>query len=118
MHNNFGDLIGTLNHNGIRDVLNNHDSLGNPPGPYSFIYDDSGSGNYPGSQPSDGPGSLRNFAGTEGIGPWMLDRSGHCADPNRQRAPNFNFDHYAAQRPQPMASMSLVQPGTWFYRLH
>ena len=72
VHQNYGDLIGTLNHNGVRDVLNNHDSLGNPPGPYSFTYDDSGSGNYPGSRPSDGPGSLLNFAGTEGIGPWML----------------------------------------------
>ena len=36
VHQNYGDLIGTLNHNDIRDVLNNHDSLGNPPGPYSF----------------------------------------------------------------------------------
>ncbi len=75
MHQNFGDLIGTLNHNGVRNVLNNHDSLGNPPGPYSFTYDDSGSGNYPGSQKSDGPGSLRGFTGTQGIGPWMLEEA-------------------------------------------
>ncbi|MGA3283012.1 MAG: S8 family serine peptidase [Verrucomicrobiota bacterium] len=72
VHQNFGDLIGTLNHNGVRTVLNNHDSLGNPPGPYAFLYDDSGSGNFPGSHKSDGPGSLQNFTGTQGIGPWML----------------------------------------------
>ena len=36
VHQNFGDLIGTLNHNGIRDVLNNHDSLGNPTGALQF----------------------------------------------------------------------------------
>ena len=35
-HQNFGDLIGTLTLNGASsDVLNNHDSFGNPPGPYS-----------------------------------------------------------------------------------
>ena len=71
-HQNFGDLIGTLNHNDISAVLNNHDSLGHPPGPYSFIYDDSGGNNFAGSQSSDGPGSLKNFIGTDGIGPWIL----------------------------------------------
>ena len=71
-HQNFGDLTGTLNHNDIPDVLNNHDALFNTIGSAPLIYDDSGSGNYPGSRPSDGPGSLLNFAGTEGIGPWLL----------------------------------------------
>jgi subtilisin-like proprotein convertase family protein len=71
-HQNFGDLIGTLNHNGISAVLNNHDSLGSPPGPYSFIYDDSRANNIIGSRPSDGPGNLNNFRGTQGIGPWIL----------------------------------------------
>ena len=72
VHQNFGDLIGTLNHNGTSDVLNNHDSLGNPPGPYNLIYDDSGQGQFPGSQTSDGPGSLQNFTGAQAIGPWIL----------------------------------------------
>jgi subtilisin-like proprotein convertase family protein len=75
VHQRFGDLVGALNHNDISDVLNNRDKLGNPPGPYDFIYDDSGEGLYPGSQPSDGPGSLRNFTGTQGIGPWILAES-------------------------------------------
>ena len=116
VHQNFGDLIGTLNHNDIRDVLNNHDSLGNPPGPYSFIYDDSGSGNYPGSQPSDGPGSLQDFAGTEGIGPWMLaevdtapTQTGYVSNYNLTITPHQDLKN---------GITVVVQPGTWFYDLH
>jgi alpha-tubulin suppressor-like RCC1 family protein/subtilisin-like proprotein convertase family protein len=73
-HQNFGDLVGTLRHNQISDVLNNHDSIGStfPPNPSLFSYDDSGSGQFIGSQPSDGPGSLRDFTGTQAIGPWIL----------------------------------------------
>ncbi len=70
-HQNFGDLIGPLKHNDISAVLNNHDSLGNTIGDPPFVYDDSGAG-VAGSRPSDGPGSLNNFRGTEGIGPWIL----------------------------------------------
>ena len=71
VHQNFGDLVGVLSHNGETSVLNNHRSLGNPPGPYGFVYDDQ---TYPttGSQTSDGPGSLRNFVSKEAIGPWIL----------------------------------------------
>lgn len=71
VHQNFGDLTGTLNHNGTDVVLNNHDSLGGPPGPYNFIYDD-GPSPMAGSQPPDGPGSLQIFQGQQGIGPWIL----------------------------------------------
>ena len=69
VHTNYGDLIGTLNHNGVRTVLNNHDEFGGAPGPFTFSYDD-----FPGgtNRASDGPGSLLNFTGKEGIGPWML----------------------------------------------
>jgi choice-of-anchor C domain-containing protein len=76
VHQNFGDLVGTLSHSGQGVVLNNHDSLGNPPGPYSFNYYD---GPQPpqttaalNAQPTDGPGSLNEFQGQEGIGPWIL----------------------------------------------
>ena len=72
-HQNFGDLIGTLTLDGSHpDVLNNHDSLHNGIGVYTNNYDDSGSGSIPGSRPSDGPGSLNNFAGQQGVGLWML----------------------------------------------
>ncbi len=75
-HQNFGDLIGTLSHNSTGVVLNNHDSLANPPGPYSFNYYD---GPQPpqttvalNTQPTDGPGSLNEFQGQQGVGPWIL----------------------------------------------
>ncbi|HEV2320610.1 MAG TPA: LamG-like jellyroll fold domain-containing protein, partial [Verrucomicrobiae bacterium] len=72
-HQNFGDLIGTLTLNGAHpDVLNNHDSLGNPPGPYFLTYDDSAGGGIAGSRPSDGPGTLNNYIGLQGLGVWML----------------------------------------------
>ena len=48
-----------------------------PPGPYGFIYDDSGEGNItppPGYVllPSSGPESLRTFVGEPRIGPWIF----------------------------------------------
>ena len=98
VHNNYGDLIGTLNHNSVRTVLNNHDELGNPPGPYTFLYDDSGSGDNPGSRSSDGPGSLQDFTGTEGIGPWMLAEVDTALTQTGYRV-ELQFDHYAAPGP-------------------
>jgi subtilisin-like proprotein convertase family protein len=112
-HQNFGDLIGTLNHNDISDVLNNHDSLGNPPGPYSFIYDDSRSGQYPGSQPSDGPGSLNNFIGTQGIGPWILNE----VDDSLTQTGSVQQFSLQIQPHQPIdnSHTNTVQPNSWFY---
>jgi subtilisin-like proprotein convertase family protein len=76
VHQNFGDLTGMLTHNGSYAVLNNHDSLGNPPGPYSFNYYD---GPQPpqtaaalNSQKTDGPGTLQIYQGQQGAGPWIL----------------------------------------------
>jgi subtilisin-like proprotein convertase family protein len=70
-HQNFGDLIGTLNHGEKTVVLNNHDSLFNSLGIYNFTYDD-GPAPVVGSQPPDGPGSLQTFQGQQGIGPWIF----------------------------------------------
>ena len=39
---------------------------------YTFIYEDNGEGDIPGSQPTDGPGSLRDFIGAQGMGIWVL----------------------------------------------
>jgi subtilisin-like proprotein convertase family protein len=76
-HQNFGDLIGTLTHSqqtglGRREVLNNHDSLFNASGIYTNIYDDSQQGDIADTRTSDGPGSLNNFIGQQGVGPWIL----------------------------------------------
>ncbi len=71
VHQNFGDLTGAFSHNGKSVILNNHDSLDKPPGPYNFTYDD-GPAPVAGSQPPDGPGTLQTFQGQQGIGPWIL----------------------------------------------
>jgi subtilisin-like proprotein convertase family protein len=71
VHQNFGDLIGKMTHNGKGVILNNHDSVYNPSGGYSFTYDD-GPQPVPGSRPPDGPGTLQVYQGQQGAGPWIL----------------------------------------------
>ena len=72
----FLDLLGNLTHNGRFAVLNNHSQvLHNNAGYVSVTYEDTGSGEPPGSVPSDGPGSLVNFLGQSGTGPWFLATS-------------------------------------------
>ncbi len=73
-HESFTDLVGTLSH-GRKSVVLNRNSLPpvDPvPYEYTFIYEDNGEGDIPGSQPTDGPGSLRDFIGGEGMGVWLL----------------------------------------------
>jgi len=71
VHQNFGDLVGTFQHNGTSVILNNHDSLFNALGVYNLIYDQSPAP-ITGSQPPDGPGNLTSFQGQQGLGPWIL----------------------------------------------
>ena len=71
-HQNIGDLLGSITHNGISAVLNNH-TLFSPQGSATFlneVYDDFGF--YPNSIPSDGPGNLINFIGENGVGVWLM----------------------------------------------
>jgi subtilisin-like proprotein convertase family protein len=79
-HQDFGDLFGTLTHNGLEAVLNNH-TLGNGATNQILIYEDNDEGDIPGSQHSDGPPTLQNFDGTQGLGLWLLtevdDAPGH-----------------------------------------
>ncbi len=73
-HEDFSQLVGTLSHDGKYATLNN-DTVppGDPtPNDYTFIYEDNGEGDIPDSQPTAGPGSLRNFAGGQGQGVWLL----------------------------------------------
>lgn len=70
---NFGDYIGTLSHNGVYATLNNHTYFTNANDTNeTFIYDDSGEGNTPGSRTSDGPGNLRSYFGTSAVGSWIF----------------------------------------------
>ncbi len=68
-HEMGGDLIGTLSHGTNFAVLNNHRIFQETE---SWIYDDSDSGEIEESQPTDGPSSLRNFTGEDGMGVWQL----------------------------------------------
>jgi subtilisin-like proprotein convertase family protein len=67
----FGDLRGILAHGDGLVVLNNFATNG-AVSQQAFIYDDSEEGDIPGAQPSDGPGSLWEFAGGQGYGQWHL----------------------------------------------
>ena len=73
-HESFADLLGTLSHGRKSAVLNNHSLPPVDPVPYqyTYVYEDNGEGDIPGAQPSDGPGSLRNFIGEQGMGVWLL----------------------------------------------
>ena len=73
-HESFTDLVGTLSHGQTSVVLNNHSLPPVDPVPYqyTYVYEDNGEGDIPGAQPSDGPGTLRDFIGEQGMGVWLL----------------------------------------------
>jgi subtilisin family serine protease len=72
-HGNFGDLFGNLSHSSEFVVLNSHSLLGDyTSGTNVLVYDDSDRGDYLGSMPTDGPGSLNNFLGMEAAGVWLM----------------------------------------------
>jgi len=113
---NAGDLVVALNHSATTGngsvVLMNHNSP-NLPGTYTQIYDDSGQGDILGSQPADGPGSLRSFTRQEGQGIWIL----HAAD----NAPAFSGNISGSlfiQRHQDLTKnlqTVTVSPLSWYY---
>ena len=73
-HQNLGDLVGNLSHDGQFVVLNNHSlNNGHYQGTNLFIYDDSNNGDIFYSRPTDGPGNLGRFSGGVAYGTWMLD---------------------------------------------
>lgn len=114
-HQNFGDLIGTLTLNGGHaDVLNNHDSLGNPPGPYFLTYDDSAGGGIPGSRPSDGPGSLIGYFGQQALGVWMLNEVDDSLT-QTGAVNSFTTTIYPDQKPTIGLVTNFVPGGSWVY---
>ena len=71
-HENFGDLLGNLNHNRISVVLNNH-SAGSGAYTQTRIYEDNNEGGASAlSTHTDGPGSLTDYIGEKGQGLWLL----------------------------------------------
>jgi alpha-tubulin suppressor-like RCC1 family protein/subtilisin-like proprotein convertase family protein len=116
LHQNFGSLVGSITHDGISVVLNNHDSLGAPPppGPYRLWYDDSGMGQNPGSRTSDGPGSLRDYTEGNGEGVWIETQEGTTL----AQTGEVQDITVGITKHQPLTGngvTSVVQPGTWFY---
>lgn len=72
----FHDLLGNLTHDRHFAVLNNHGQLLHKDfGNVTVTYEDTGSGEPPGSLATDGPGTLINFLGGSGTGPWFLATS-------------------------------------------
>lgn len=76
-HENYGDIISAMSHNSRTVVLDNHRSLTTPPypvppGPYAFLYDDSGQGDFPGAIPPDGPGTFQTYMGERPGGTWYF----------------------------------------------
>ena len=109
----FGDLVGAVNHNGTSVILNNHDSL-NTPGTYTFIYDDSGQGDIIGSQPSDGPGTLRSYTGQEGAGVWILHEANNVGE-FANAVDNFNLMIQPHRAKGDTTIFEITAPCGWFY---
>lgn len=72
-----GQLIGSLRHNRKTVTLNNHTCATDNNGDcitnaFEYIYEDNGEANVENSRHSDGPGSLQDFIGEQGIGVWQF----------------------------------------------
>ncbi len=74
VHEDIGDLIGNLTHNGVSVVLNNHDTSYNLVGATNslFAFDEWYNDFRAGHARSDGPGSLIDFVGQRGEGVWLM----------------------------------------------
>ncbi len=75
VHQSTGDLVGNLTYANRFAVLNNHNRYGGVTNTFfHLVYDDSNSGQFYLSRPTDGPGSLNSFVGerTSSTMPWLL----------------------------------------------
>jgi len=71
-HESFGDILCNLSHRGVYAALHNHTLPELTPDPgmvYMFTFEDNLEME---ARRSDGPGSLRDFVGTEAAGVWQL----------------------------------------------
>jgi subtilisin-like proprotein convertase family protein len=78
-HQNFPDLIGNLFHDNVSAILNNHGQISDVDfgrvqwgTNITTVYDDASSTTFPGSVPTDGPGSLIDYLGEQANGVWLL----------------------------------------------
>ena len=112
-HQNFGDLIGTLTLNGAHpDVLNNHDSFGNPPGPlYAALRRHRRRRSYRFAAIRRA-GQFERLHGPAKSGRVDVDRSGRFPDANR-RGGQFQPADSAATGPS-AGYVTVVVPPTQF----
>jgi subtilisin family serine protease/subtilisin-like proprotein convertase family protein len=113
-HENAGDLFGSLRHGLQFAVLNNHSFPPGTPVPISYtnIYEDNGQKDIAGSRHTDGPGSLRNFVGDYGFGPWILTEVDNA--PNHTGRVDSLWIKLEKQKLTDGVNVS-VQPQSWFY---
>ncbi len=113
-HQRFGDLIGTFSHGQKFAVLNNHGSFVNPNDTQeTFIYDDSGENDIPGSRTTDGPGSLRNFVGdSAAAGIWTLVMED---DSPTETGSEINFAVTVEPQTQTNGVTRTLAGNSWFY---
>jgi subtilisin family serine protease/subtilisin-like proprotein convertase family protein len=113
-HENAGDLFGVLRHGSQFAVLNNHSFPPVTPVPitYTNIYEDNGQKDIAGSRHTDGPGSLRNFVGDYGFGPWILTEVDNA--PNHTGRVETLWIKLEKQHLTDGVNVT-VQPNSWFY---
>jgi subtilisin family serine protease/subtilisin-like proprotein convertase family protein len=113
-HENAGDLFGVLRHGQQFAVLNNHSFPPITPVPISYtnIYEDNGQKDIAGSRHTDGPGSLRNFVGDYGFGPWILTEVDNA--PNHTGRVDTLWIKLEKQHLTDGVNVT-VQPNSWFY---
>ena len=123
-HQLMTDLLGDLGHAGQFDVLNNHTCVANPASGncetcITYVYDDSDEKNVGAGiticrgqeQPSDGPGSLHNFASLDGVGPWILTMTDNQPS---NIGTNISLDLFLERQPDltaPGGVIATIQPG-------
>jgi subtilisin-like proprotein convertase family protein len=107
-HALMGDLLGTLSHGSDQVVLNNH----SPNAAVTnrvYVYDDSDEGNVPFSRRTDGPGSLEDFGGRQGVGQWMLTQVDNS--PDHTGTNNYLFVFLEKQQDLTNGVSATIEPG-------
>ena len=113
-HENFGDLVGYLSHGENYVTLNNHDELGWVD-QQLVVYDDGVTNETPGAQHTDGPGSLNDFRGQHGIGPWFLTEMDEAyTQTGRVDSLTIKLEPHIAKKNTGQQTVT-VPAGGWFY---
>ncbi len=114
VHDDIGDLLGNVSHNGVSVVLNNHNLL-NPDGGFTSLnvtYDDFET--IVPSVPTDGPGSLINFIGENGTGVWLMSMVDNALT-HTGRVSGFNLRLTPSLLQEGVGIFGVVQPESFAY---